>query len=95
MKDFSPTINHKHNKVIRKEDLKEYEIIGYGADGIVYQLTSDRCIKFFFKEETQQRELEALRIGQSSPVMLLIYLYGAIFIVMEYIIGFSLGRYLK
>ncbi|MUL34264.1 kinase [Priestia megaterium] len=95
MKDFSPTINHKHNKVIRKEDLKEYEIIGDGADGIVYQLTSDRCIKFFFKEETQQRELEALRIGQSSPVMPRLYQYGANFIVMEYIKGFSLARYLK
>lgn len=51
MKDFSPASNHKHNKVIRKEDLKEYEIIGDGADGIVYQLTSDRCIKFFLKKK--------------------------------------------
>lgn len=80
---------------ISRRDLKEYKLIGDGKDGEVYQLTHDKCVKMFFQEETQKKELKALVIGQSSPIIPRLYEYGENYIVMEYIHGISLARHLK
>ncbi|KIL45823.1 AarF/UbiB family protein [Jeotgalibacillus soli] len=80
---------------IDKNELVDYTLIGDGKDGEVYQLTSDKCVKYFFKKETQQKELEALQAGQESPVIPHLYEYGENYIVMEYIRGISLARLLK
>ncbi|PED05196.1 AarF/UbiB family protein [Bacillus pseudomycoides] len=80
---------------ISRRDLKEYKLIGDGKDGEVYQLTHDKCVKMFFLEETQKKELKALVIGQSSPIIPRLYEYGENYIVMEYIHGISLARHLK
>ncbi|PDY47158.1 AarF/UbiB family protein [Bacillus pseudomycoides] len=80
---------------ISRRDLKEYKLIGDGKDGEVYQLTHDKCVKMFFLEETQKKELKALVIGQSSPIIPRLYEYGGNYIVMEYIHGISLARHLK
>ncbi|MDM5155691.1 AarF/UbiB family protein [Bacillus sp. DX1.1] len=80
---------------ISRRDLAEYKLIGDGKDGEVYQLTHDTCVKMFFLEETQKKELKALVIGQSSPIIPRLYEYGENYIVMEYIHGISLARHLK
>ncbi|WP_439741262.1 AarF/UbiB family protein [Bacillus pseudomycoides] len=80
---------------ISRRDLKEYKLIGDGKDGEVYQLTHDKCVKMFFLEETQKKELKALVIGQSSLIIPRLYEYGENYIVMEYIHGISLARHLK
>ncbi|MCX2824266.1 AarF/UbiB family protein [Bacillus pseudomycoides] len=80
---------------ISRRDLKEYKLIGDGKDGEVYQLTHDKCVKMFFLEETRIKELKALVIGQSSPIIPRLYEYGENYIVMEYIHGISLARHLK
>jgi putative serine/threonine protein kinase len=87
--------NSDGNRKISKKELEGYSLIGDGKDGEVYQLTSDKCVKYFFKIETQQKELEALQIGQSSPVIPRLYEYGENYIVMEYVNGISLARHLK
>ena len=80
---------------ISKEQLMGYKFIGDGADGEVYQLTANTCIKIFYKEETQKKELEALKLGQSSNVIPRLYEYGTNYIVMEYVNGISLSKQLK
>ncbi|CAM4243146.1 kinase [Bacillus manliponensis] len=80
---------------ISRSDLREYKLIGDGKDGEIYQLTDEVCVKFFFLEETQERELEALLAGQSSSVIPHVYEYGHNYIVMEFIQGISLARHLK
>ena len=84
-----------NNIKISNRDLEEYTCIGNGRDGKVYRLTHNRCVKIFFQEETQQKELEALIVGQTSPIIPRLYEYGENYIVMEYICGISLAQYLK
>ncbi|MYL35250.1 kinase [Pontibacillus yanchengensis] len=80
---------------LNKNDLDGYKLIGDGKDGEIYQIAEDKCVKYFFKEETQQKELEALKVGQSSPVFPGLYEYGDNYIVMQYVEGVSLARHLK
>ncbi|MGG2057839.1 kinase [Priestia megaterium] len=76
-------------------DFKKYEVIGQGKDGVIYQLTSNQCIKIFFKGEVYKKELEAIQVGQSSSIIPRLYDYGPNYIVMECIKGISLAKYLK
>ena len=85
----------KNKGTISIKDLKGYKLIGKGADGSVFQLTPDRCIKIFEKEETKALELKALQVGQLSPVIPRLYEDGSNYIVMEYVNGISLPQYLK
>ncbi|MDR6999604.1 putative Ser/Thr protein kinase [Neobacillus niacini] len=77
------------------EDLGEYKKIGKGSDGSIFQLTPEKCVKIFEKEETFQNELFAYQAGKSSSVIPRLYEYGKNYIVMEYINGPSLRHYLK
>ncbi|MGJ7923302.1 kinase [Neobacillus sp. LXY-4] len=83
------------NGKISIEDLSGYKFIGKGGDGAVYQLTTEGCVKVFAEEETQKMELMALQLGQSSPVIPRLYGYGTNYIIMEYVNGISLKRYLR
>lgn len=82
-------------KRLSRRDLEKYKLIGDGKDGEIYQLNDDKCVKVFFHRETQKKELKALEMGQSSPVIPRLYEYGENYIVMEYVQGMSLARYLK
>ncbi|HHT7188316.1 TPA: AarF/UbiB family protein, partial [Bacillus cereus] len=89
-------MNQYFNKrKISRRDVLEYKLIGDGKDGEVYQLAQDKCVKLFFLEETQKKELRALTTGQSSPIIPRLYGYGENYIVMEYIQGISLAHHLK
>ncbi|WP_335871215.1 AarF/UbiB family protein [Bacillus sp. 2205SS5-2] len=83
------------SKNITKKQLTNFQLIGDGKDGEVYRLTEDKCVKYFFKEETQQKELEALQVGQASSVIPRIYEYGENYIVMEFVQGISFARHMK
>jgi putative serine/threonine protein kinase len=82
-------------KKISKKDLVQYEMIGDGKDGEIYKISEDKCVKYFFKEETQQKELEALKVGQVSSIMPRLYEHGDNYIVMEFVKGISLARHMK
>ncbi|MEK4822801.1 hypothetical protein [Priestia sp. FSL R5-0680] len=85
-------IGEKENELM---DFKRYGVVGQGKDGVIYQLTDNRCIKVFFKEEVYKKELEAIKVGQSSFIIPHLYDYGPNYIVMEYIKGISLAKHLK
>jgi len=94
MKEYAAIIaNDKETLSIK--DLEGYKVIGKGGDGTVYQLTSKRCIKIFEKEQTKTAELNALQLGQSSPVIPRLYEHGPNYIIMEYVKGISLHQYLE
>ncbi|RXZ01973.1 kinase [Fictibacillus sp. S7] len=77
------------------ENLEKYKQLGKGGDGAVFQISHNKCVKIFWKEKTQKLELEALKKGQSSPIIPRLYEYGSNYIVMEYVNGYNLKKYLK
>lgn len=85
----------KGMKKVTKRALAHYAMIGSGKDGEIYRISNDKCLKYFFKEETQQKELAALQVGQASSIIPRLYEYGNNYIVMEFIVGQSLAHHLK
>jgi putative serine/threonine protein kinase len=94
MNDFEKIVA-KNKGTVTIQDLSGYTMLGRGADGSVFQLTPEKCVKVFVNEDTQKKELNALQIGQSSPIIPKLYEYGTNFIVMEFINGINLKHYLK
>ncbi|MDN4609010.1 AarF/UbiB family protein [Sporosarcina highlanderae] len=94
MDNYSELLSSK-NGVVTLRDFEGRKVIGKGADGSVIQLTEDRCIKIFEKEQTKNLELEAFQVGQQSSIIPRLYEHGKNFIVMEYISGISLPQLLK
>jgi putative serine/threonine protein kinase len=80
---------------ITEKDLAVFDMIGDGKDGQIYKVAEDKVVKYFFKEETHHRELEAMQIGQTSSIMPRLYEYGDNYIVMEFVKGISLARHMK
>ncbi|MBT2730285.1 kinase [Bacillus sp. ISL-75] len=94
MKDFEKIVA-KNKGTVTIQDLSGYTMIGKGADGSVFQLTPEKCVKVFVNDDTQKKELNALQIGQSSPIIPKLYEYGSNYIVMEFIKGYNLKHFLK
>ena len=94
MKEYRAIIAN-NKRTVSIKDLEGYKLIGKGADGSVFQLTSERCIKIFEKESTKALEMKALQVGQLSLVIPRLYEDGPNYIIMEYVKGISLPQYLK
>ncbi|MED1467596.1 kinase [Bacillus salipaludis] len=94
MNNFEKIVS-RNNGWVYIEDLIDYKKIGKGSDGSIFQLTPEKCIKIFEKEETCRNELVAYQAGKSSSVIPTLYEYGRNYIVIEYINGPSLRHYLK
>ncbi|MBM7647432.1 RIO-like serine/threonine protein kinase [Bacillus ectoiniformans] len=82
-------------KRVTKRALARYPMIGSGKDGEIYRISNDKCVKYFFKEETKQKELAALQVGQASSIIPRLYEHGDNYIVMEFIMGQSLAQHMK
>lgn len=94
MKNFEDIIS-RSNGWISIKDLVGYKKVGEGGDGSIFQLTPEKCIKIFKKEENCRNELFAYQTGTSSSVIPTLYEYGRNYIVIEYINGPSLKHYLQ
>lgn len=94
MKNFKDIVS-RNNGLISIKDLVGYKKIGQGSDGSIFQLTSEKCIKIFKREEAFRNELFAYEAGASSSVIPTLYEYGRNYIMIEYINGPSLKNYLK
>jgi len=71
-----------------------YPFIGAGAQGAVFQLAPDRCIKIYAIEAEAIREANALLAAQSSPFFPKLFEAGPNYNIIEYISGPSLDQYL-
>ncbi|MGA9174032.1 MAG: AarF/UbiB family protein [Thermoactinomyces sp.] len=95
MNDFRLIIVKKGKKVVKIKNPTQLELIGKGAQGAVFRLSEDRCIKIYAKEKNCLRESEALYAAQDSSIVPKVYEVGSNYIVMEYIKGQPLKDYLR
>jgi predicted Ser/Thr protein kinase len=72
-----------------------YPLIGKGAQGAVFRISSDKCVKIFGKAERARKEGEVLKVAQKSPIIPRLYEVGPNYIIMEYIKGPTIFEYLQ
>jgi predicted Ser/Thr protein kinase len=72
-----------------------FPLIGKGAQGAVFKISKNHCVKIFAKEEEAHKEGQVLKLAQKSSVIPRIYEVGSNYIIMEYLEGPSLFEYLK
>lgn len=86
-------------KGIKKVDVLNnptpYPLIGKGAQGAVFKISSDRCVKVYAKPEFALQEGEVLKTAQDSSIIPRLYEVGANYVVMEYLEGPTLFEYLQ
>lgn len=73
----------------------DYTLIGKGVQGAVFQLDEDRCVKFYVKKSFVDKEMEAYAAAKQLSFIPKFYERGSNYIVMEYIKGPSLFKYLQ
>lgn len=72
-----------------------YPLIGIGAQGAVFRLSSDRCVKIYGDPRNAAWESKALKAAQGVPYFPKLYETGGNYVVMEYLEGPTLKEYLK
>lgn len=74
---------------------KGYDLIGVGYQGAVFQLTPERCVKMYYRSNSDRKaEEKVLKIAQGSPFFPKVFEVGKNYIVMEYIRGVELEQFL-
>lgn len=79
---------------LKVDNLTSLELLGQGAQGAVFKLSSDRCIKIYAKPCKAEKERKALEAGAHHAFMPRLYEAGKNYIVMELIQGSDLGHFL-
>lgn len=95
MEEFHKITIQKTNKGLMINNPTHYELIGKGVQGAVFKISEDRCIKMYAKERHCLRESQALIAGQNSSIIPRVFEVGSNYIVMEYVKGQPLKKYLK
>ncbi|WP_134699027.1 serine/threonine protein kinase [Ammoniphilus sp. YIM 78166] len=101
MEDFkSITVTERKRRKRGKPRLKiknptSYKLIGQGAQGAVFKLSSDRCVKIYKNNTAASKERKAMEAGQDKAFMPKLYEAGDNYIEMEYIRGTDLIDYLE
>lgn len=72
-----------------------YPLIGKGAQGAVFRISSDKCVKIYGKPGRACKEGEVLKVAQKSSIIPRLYEVGPNYIIMDYIEGPTLFQYLQ
>lgn len=72
-----------------------YPMIGVGAQGAVFRLSQDRCVKIYEDPHSAFWESKALRAANGGTYFPKLYKTGHNFVEMEYLPGPNLSDYLK
>ncbi|MFP7297135.1 hypothetical protein [Neobacillus niacini] len=95
MEDFRLIKVTKGPKTLLIDNPTNYPLIGMGAQGAVFKLSEDRCVKIYSNTLQAQMELEALQAGQHLSFFPRLYGHGENYIVMEYFNAPTLKEYLR
>ncbi|MFC9599776.1 hypothetical protein ACFTQL_18155 [Peribacillus butanolivorans] len=95
MEDFKTITVTKGEKTLEIHNPTTYPLIGMGAQGAVFKLAEDRCVKIYSDPVQAKMEEEALIAGQHLPFMPVVYDTGSNYIVMEYFNAPTLKEYLR
>ena len=72
-----------------------YPLLGRGAQGAVFKISDNRCVKIYVSNELMAKEYSSYQATKDSPLVLKIYETGANYIIMDYLQGPSLDKYLQ
>jgi RIO-like serine/threonine protein kinase len=95
MEDFRLINVTKGPKTLLIDNPTNYPLIGMGAQGAVFKLSEERCVKIYSNTLQAQMELEALKAGQHLAFFPRLYEHGENYIVMEYFNAPTLKEYLR
>ncbi|MFI8496568.1 hypothetical protein ACIGC1_27665 [Peribacillus butanolivorans] len=95
MEDFKTITVTKGEKSLEIHNPTTYSLIGMGAQGAVFKLAEDKCVKIYSDPIQAKMEEEALKAGQHLPFMPVVYDTGSNYIVMEYFNAPTLKEYLR
>jgi predicted Ser/Thr protein kinase len=95
MEDFKSITVNKGIKTLEVDNPTSFPLIGMGAQGAVFKLSEDRCVKIYINTLQAKMELEALQAGQHLPFFPRLYEHGENYIVMEYFNAPTLKEYLR
>ncbi|MDP9740988.1 UNVERIFIED_ORG: putative Ser/Thr protein kinase [Bacillus sp. B2I3] len=96
MEDFkSICVTEGIKKVDVIKNPTSFPLIGKGAQGTVFKISSDKCVKICAKPEFAAKEGNVLKIAQESHAIPRLYEVGHNYIIMEYLEGPTLFQYLE
>lgn len=85
----------KGEKSLIIDNPTKYPLIGMGAQGAVFQLSEDKCVKIYPDPLKAKMEQETLKAGKNLEFFPKVFDTGENYIVMEYFNGPTLKEYLK
>jgi predicted Ser/Thr protein kinase len=95
MEDFKSITVNKGIKTLDIDNPTSFPLIGMGAQGAVFKLSEERCVKIYTNTLQAKMELEALQAGQHLTFFPRLYEHGENYIVMEYFNAPTLKEYLR
>lgn len=95
MEDFKAIRVTKGVKTLEIYNPTSYPLIGMGAQGAVFKLSEERCVKIYTNSLQAKMELEALKSGKHLSFFPRLYGHGENYIVMEYFNAPTLKEYLR
>lgn len=97
MKDYEmiSVIAKYNDKVIIKNNPTNYRLIGTGAQGAVFKLSNEQCIKIYANKKVAELEADAYERIKISTICPKLYKAGPNYIIIEYIEGLTLRQYLE
>lgn len=74
---------------------KDYTFLGEGDQGKVFQISSNCCIKVYKNSKHAERERNSYEAAQGSPIIPTLHEFGTNYIIIEYVKGPTLKKYLN
>ncbi|MDF2856793.1 MAG: hypothetical protein K0Q87_2644 [Neobacillus sp.] len=95
MNDFKSITVSKGEKALEIYNPTNFPLLGMGAQGAVFKLSEEKCVKIYSDPLQAKMELDALWAGQHLPFFPRLYASGSNYIVMEYFNAPTLKEYLR
>lgn len=95
MEDFKSIIVTKGPLGLEIHNPTNYPLIGNGAQGAVFKLSEDKCVKIYTNPVQASMEQEALKAGSHLPFFPRVYETGTNYIVMDFFNAPTLKEYLR